>query len=332
MDDLGELLSRIKRPRAKHSNQWYRIVVNAAKDDEPETADVYIYDEISAWGVTASNFAKDLAQISAKDITVRMNTPGGDVYDGIAIHSVLKNHPANVTVKVEGLAASIGSVIAMAGDKIIMSKYATMMIHDAMGAVFGNAEDHTTASEVLNKISTTLAQIYADRAGGDVEEWRAMMLAETWFDSKEAVEFGLADAIDDKMTKVENSWDLGQFRHPGRERAPDPHRYTPSPALNVLVPPRETAPENSDPPGEGGEWGLAPETFARVMDYAVNPPVPTDEVPFEFDHAVFAVMLRDRTKSAPAIVLEPPKNTVDPDDAFDPAVLRSAIIERRVRT
>ena len=187
---------------------WYRVESKASDE-----ADIYIYDEIGYWGLTASDFVRDLQAIKASRINLHLNTPGGDVFDGIAIHNALRQHSASVAVQVDSLAASIGSVIAMAGDTVTMAKHSTMMIHDPWGFAMGNAEDMRKMSEVLDQLGDTIAGVYAERAGGSVREWRDRMLEETWLTDREAVDLGLADEVDGDST-VENAFDLSIFRHP----------------------------------------------------------------------------------------------------------------------
>lgn len=172
------------------SRSWYRISNAAAT-----VADVHLYDIVGEYGVSARQFVADLSAITAKTINMHINSPGGDVFDGIAIHAALVNHPATVNVAVDGLAASAASFIAMAGDSIGIEKPATMMIHDASALAWGNAADMREAADFLDRVSDSIAGIYADRAGGDAATWRAAMLATTWYSSAEAVAAGLADSV-----------------------------------------------------------------------------------------------------------------------------------------
>ena len=172
------------------AGSWYRIT-NAASDDE---AEVMIYDEIGGWfGSTADELIAELKGITAPRMRVRINSPGGSVFEGIAIANALRAHPANVTVQVDAVAASIASVIAMAGDRIEMAPNSMMMIHDASGLCLGNAADMEEMAELLDLISDNIADAYAQRAGGTRDEWRARMRAETWYLPEDAVENGLAD-------------------------------------------------------------------------------------------------------------------------------------------
>ncbi len=205
--------------KARLGRSWYRI---EAKGDEDE-AQVYIYDEIGYWGTTARQFVADLGAIKAKRITLHLNTPGGDVFDGIAIHNALRDHPATVNVQVDSLAASIGSVIAMAGERVIMAKHSTMMIHDPYGMALGNAADMRQMADVLDQLGDTIAGIYAEKAGGSVREWRGAMLDETWYTDRGAVDAGLADEVagDEAESDAQNRFDLSIYRNtPGHLLAP----------------------------------------------------------------------------------------------------------------
>lgn len=188
-------------------NDWYRIH-NVADG----FAEVMIYDEIGYFGITANDFVKELAGLQADRLNVHLNTPGGEVFDGIAIYNALKSHPAEVHVTVDSLAASIGSVIAMAGDRIVMARNSTMMIHDGMGIAIGNAADMRELADLLDKTSDNIASIYAERSGKPADHWRGLMRAEQWYSAEEAVGAGLADEVAAPRGKAqENSWDLSIY-------------------------------------------------------------------------------------------------------------------------
>ncbi|GAA1749468.1 head maturation protease, ClpP-related [Nonomuraea bangladeshensis] len=240
MDKL-DLQSRVKtaRPIAKlreGRTDWYRIE-NSAEG----AATVHVYDEIGYFGVTAQDFVRDLQGISADRIELHLNSPGGDVFDGIAIMNALRQHKAQVTVTVDGLAASIASVIAMAGDRVVMARNSQMMIHEASGLSIGNASDMRQMADLLDKVSGNIASVYAERAGGDVEEWRTRMRAETWYSADEAVEAGLADEVHAAPDKsADNTWDLSIYNFAGRAQAPDPviPAVEPEPAPVAPTPPQ----------------------------------------------------------------------------------------------
>jgi ATP-dependent protease ClpP protease subunit len=161
----------------------------------------------------------DLKGVTARKINLHLNSPGGDVFDGIAIHNTLKQHPAEITVWVDALAASIASVIAMAGDKIIMARHSSMMIHEAHGMAVGDAEDMVMMAERLNVISDQIASIYKDRVPGSKQvTWRNRMKAETWYTEEEAVRAGLADEVGPKSS-VTNHFDLSAYHYRNAPRA-----------------------------------------------------------------------------------------------------------------
>jgi ATP-dependent protease ClpP protease subunit len=205
---------------------WWRIENAAASEDE---AHVYLYDEVSWFGVTAKDFVDELRAVEVPKITLHINSPGGDVFDGIAIYQALKAHPAEVTARVEGIAASIATVIAMAGDRVVMAKHSTMMIHDPWGLTIGNAEDHEKQAAILNQLGDEIASIYAEKADNgtrhdqQVGRWRARMRAETWYTDQQAVDDGLADAVDDgAAATASNRFDLTVFRNvPEHLRRPE---------------------------------------------------------------------------------------------------------------
>lgn len=174
---------------------------------DSDVTEIYLYDEIGVWGITAADFVKTLSTVSTPKIDLHINTPGGDAFDGVAIYSALKNHDAEITVYVDSLAASAGSFIAMAGKSIIMGRNATMMIHDAGGVCMGNAADMKAMADLLDKVSANIATIYADKSGKSADDWRKAMEAETWYSADEAVKAGLADSVEE-ATNVSDSWDF----------------------------------------------------------------------------------------------------------------------------
>lgn len=248
------------RPQARTNADWYRIS-NLADG----AAEVVIYDEIGWFGVSAGAFLEELKAVTASEITLRLNSPGGDVFDGIAIMNVLRSHPAKVTTYVDGLAASIASVIAMAGDRIVMQPHSQLMIHNAWGMCIGDTADMTEMANQLARHSDNIAGVYAERAGGTVAEWRERMAAETWFTPEEAVAAGLADEVGkhdhpEQEPAASNAWDLSVFRYAGRPAAPPP--------LATAVGPHETATKEGAWDGPAEEKKLpspVPVTIAKAM-------------------------------------------------------------------
>lgn len=190
-----------QRPTA--ARKPWRIV--AAADD----ATVYIYDDIGAdlWGggISAADFATDLDAITAPQINIRLNSRGGQVFEGVAMYEAIKRHPSNTIGWVDGVAASAASMIAMACDTLNMAKTGRLMIHDAgIGGIYleGNSQalrdsiaEVEAFAELLDSLSDTIAGVYADKAGGTAASWRAQMGTDRWFTAEQAVAAGLADHI-----------------------------------------------------------------------------------------------------------------------------------------
>ncbi len=165
-----------------------------AKEDQ--TADIYIYDEIGGWGISARRFTEDLISLgNLSHINLHIHSPGGEVFDGIAIYNQLKNHSATITVYIDGLAASMASVIAMVGDTVIMPKNAMMMIHKPWGVSWGDANDMREYADLLDKLENVLIPAYVAKTGKTTEEITAMLEQETWLDGDECVEHGFADKV-----------------------------------------------------------------------------------------------------------------------------------------
>lgn len=210
---------------------WYRFASN--ETDSSETAHVYLFDAIGGWwGIDVKQFVTEFAALTADEIVVHIHSPGGNVADGVAVLNALRAHPAKVTARVEGLAASAASFIAMGADEILMAPNAEMMIHDALMVAIGNASELTDAVEYLDRVSDNIASVYADRAGGTITHWRDLMKAETWYSADEAVTAGLADKVDKKTTTdtAENAFDMSAFAYASRQQAPGPSAPVTTPA------------------------------------------------------------------------------------------------------
>lgn len=186
--------------------RWYNI----AKPSDSGPTLISIYDEIGLFGVAASAFLDDLSGIKG-DIELHLNSPGGDVFDGIAIYNQLRSaqQRGQVKVIVDGIAASAASFIAQAASpgQLEMAPHSQMMIHDGFGMVIGNSADLRETADLLDKASDNIAGIYADRTGKPADYWRGKMQAETWLSDSEAVAEGLADRISGQDAP-NGQWDL----------------------------------------------------------------------------------------------------------------------------
>lgn len=171
-----------------------------AKDAE---AEIMLYGDVGdSWfgGVTAKQFADDLKALgNVTTINLRINSPGGDVFQGLTIYRLLVDHKAKVIAHIDGLAASIASVIAMAAEEIRISEAGFLMIHNAWGVALGSADDMRTMANLLDKTTASIRDVYVARTGKTADEVSAWMDAETWFTADEAVEHGFATSVADNM-------------------------------------------------------------------------------------------------------------------------------------
>lgn len=224
---------------------WYEIK-NAA-----DVAEIYIYEQIGedywAEGVTAVNFVNELNTISAPEIHLHINSPGGSVFDGVAIHNALKRHPAKVTTYVDGLAASIASIIAIAGDKVVMASNSLFMIHNPWGGVVGDATEMRKMAEVLDKIGETLVNAYEERTGMDRQTIVEAMNDETWYTADEALAAGFIDEVTGAI-RAAASFDLSRFRHAPKSELVEQssEEVEPEVVLEVLAEVGATAVDESD--------------------------------------------------------------------------------------
>ena len=169
---------------------WYNLKADAGK-----TPVLSIFDDIGAYGVSAKNFLNDLRSVTGDEVAVEINSPGGDVFAGLAIYNGLRASGKKINVKVLGLAASAASLVAMAGDTIEMPENAFMMIHNPWGFAMGGADEMRNTADVLDKIGTGLVSTYAKRTGKTDQEITALLDAETWMTAQEAVDAGFATSV-----------------------------------------------------------------------------------------------------------------------------------------
>lgn len=203
-DRLRQLLAQNSAPGA---------AIQAAKKDNG--IEVSIYDVIDPWfGVSAAAFKAAIAGAGDAPLTVRINSPGGDVFDGRAIANLIAQHPGPTHCIVDGLAASSASTVAVAGNKLSMSAGSMLMVHNAWVMAMDNAAGLRATADVLDKVDAQIATSYAAKAKCSVEDALAWMAAETWFTAEEAVAAGLADEALAAEAKMKN-FNLAAF-----DRAP----------------------------------------------------------------------------------------------------------------
>lgn len=230
----------------ENAADWFRIE-NSAEDSD--STDVFVFDSIGGWfGLYADEFIEQLNEVTTSKINVRLNSPGGSVFEGIAIANAIRSHPANVTVYVDSLAASIASVIMLAGDRVVMQPQSQVMIHAASGGCYGDSAEMTKMAEVLDFQTRNIAEAYAERSGRTVAEFMELMAAETWLTAKEAVALGLADeaapmkkpdqAPNEKEpveARMHRTWDLSMYAYAGRDKAPAPKIPSKTPAAGQVI-------------------------------------------------------------------------------------------------
>lgn len=192
--------------------------------NKADKAEVLIYEDIAP--SSSGAFVRALRDVKADQITVRINSSGGNVFDAIAMTNALRDHPAKITTIVDGLAASAASFIATAGDEVVMNRNSELMIHNPKAVAAGGAQDMRSLADRLDAVRDNIASMYVARAGGTVEQWRDVMAAETWYSADEAVQAGLADRVSEQPA-VTNSHDLSAFTYAGRSQAPDPLMFQP---------------------------------------------------------------------------------------------------------
>lgn len=249
------------------SQPWYSIRAAKAAGNAPKSAEVMIFGDIgeSWWEetVTAKAFVKDFAAIEADAITVRINSYGGSVTDGIAIYNAIKRHPATVTVSIEAAAYSIASLIAMAGDTVEMADNALLMIHAPWGGVLGNSKDMRETADTLDRYAQAMASSYVAKSGQPQADILALLMdgEDHWFGAQEAIDAGFVDSVTSALPIAASAaipkaalsrYPSAAGRHPALQpaapAASTPMEITmPNPATPQAAAPQPAAPEAKHP-------------------------------------------------------------------------------------
>ena len=280
--------------------------------------EILIYGEIGS-EVKATKIADQLSKIDG-DVTVRVNSPGGDVYEGIALMNSLRAHPGYVTVIIDGLAASAASFIAVGGgDRVVARPHAELMIHSAWTGAQGNAGDLTDLVSSLTRIDANLADIYATKAGVEPSAMSELMQAETWFSAQEALEVGLIDAVEDArapQAEVKQpifAKALNRFKYAGREEAPAPEIKT-----RVADPPREENMSIFDKLAEAA--GTTPDELRKELSGIFNEVVPINgEVEVSYPADV-KIVPTEKIKVEP-VIGDKPAEPAEGEPVEDPAAV-----------
>jgi ATP-dependent Clp endopeptidase proteolytic subunit ClpP len=190
------------------NKKWFSIQGKATDT----VAEVYIFDEIGAYGITAQDFISEMKEYKNTPVNLRINCIGGDVFDGMAMYNIIKKREAKTTAYIEGIAASMGSVIALAADEVIMAENSLFMIHNAWGGAMGEAQDMRKTASVLEKISGEIANIYKRKTRLSLDRIQDMMDEETWLNAAEAYDLGFIDSISDSI-KVAAKYDVSKYKN-----------------------------------------------------------------------------------------------------------------------
>ena len=287
------------------------------------SATLYVYGDIGGWwpdDVDTQALVREIDALDVSEISVMINSPGGVALDGVAIANALRRHPATVTAHIDGLCASAATIIAVAADEVIAYRGSEWMIHDASGMCWGPAGDMRAAADLLDKVSSDIASLYAEKAGGSPTTWRDAMRAETWYTADEAVAAGLADRVDRSRDVAEAvaRHDLTIFAHAGRQAAPAPT----SMLIELFDGP--TTPPVSEPVAEreGADMALADDIRVRLGI--------TDA---EIDHDALLTALDEALaeRAEPAASAELPEGIVPIDRATLEALQSDAAAGREAR-
>ncbi len=264
---------------------WYRIRVARSH------AEILLYEEIGAWGVTAKQFADDLAaRGELRSLAVRINSPGGDVFEALAIYNTLQRQPAKITVFIDGLCASAATIIALAGDETRMVDNGRYMIHEPWTVTMADAAGLQKSADLLEGIAEQLVTLYVRKTGLDPEDIRARMKEETWMTAAEALAAGFIDAIDEPLRIAAKTHDLSRFKHSPRTTPMDKETLPPE---TDPSPPIEPEPE-SPPEAPPEPAALDPIAVAHACLQAHEP----DLIPVLLAAPVSALTLQTRIAQA----------------------------------
>ena len=238
-----EISRNKKAPR--QMNKIFQLLLDNAKREKQSSgliknesgATIYIYDVIdSYWGVSAKSVIEALASVGDdSDVAIRINSPGGDVFEGRAIMAAIKNHQGKTTCYIDSLAASAATSIALACDEVVIAKGAFFMIHNASSAVWGDKNAMRDTADLLEKIEGSIVADYIGKTGAEHQQIVDWMNAETWFSADEAIANGFCDRLAD-TAKAKNTWNLAAYANaPQALLEPDPpeqieEQHEPAPA------------------------------------------------------------------------------------------------------
>lgn len=194
--------------------RWFTITAKSETE-----AEICIYDEIGLWGITARDFLDEFKAVGSRKIKLRINSPGGAITDGLAIYNRLREHKPGVEVIIDGIAASMASVIAMVGAPVKIADNAFVMIHNPNGLCAGDAEDMREVADVLDKMKSSLVTAYVRKTGLAASKIEDLMDKETWFSAQEAKDMGFADEVTEGVEAAAR-FDTSKFLNPPKNLSP----------------------------------------------------------------------------------------------------------------
>jgi len=179
-----------------------------------EAAHIYLYDVIDAWfGVSAQMMVDALKSASGKTVHLHINSPGGDVFESVAMASAISAHDGDVITSIDGIAASAATRVALAGKEVRIADSGLMMIHNSWTIAWGNADEIRKTADLLDKVDTGIVADYTRKTGASEQQVRDWMAAETWFNAQEALDNKFVDAIDSTTQAAANKWDLSAYQN-----------------------------------------------------------------------------------------------------------------------
>jgi ATP-dependent Clp protease, protease subunit len=183
-------------------------------ENRSDSTEIFVYDAIGDFfGVQATEFVKEIGAIESENIKLRINSPGGDVFEAKAIASAIRSHPAQITAQIDGLAASAATTVALAADQVHMTEGSFFMIHNAWTMMMGNADELRDMAGVLDKVDDSIVADYHRKTGASEETIVAWMNDETWFNDAEALEHGFVDLVLHHEAPAKNQWDLSAYEN-----------------------------------------------------------------------------------------------------------------------
>lgn len=263
---MTKISAKASEPAASKNN-WYRIQAKAGADGATDAIEVMIYDEIGMWGIGAGQFINDFKMVDdgKSPVTLAINSPGGDVFDGFALNGWAQRLGNRLTARIDGLAASAASIIAVGANQVVICEYAMMMIHNPWTCTYGDASDLRKTADMMDKARDSIIAAYQRKAPAtDAADLIKMLDDETWLTAAEAVALGLADVVAESTAGIRacrgTTGVLARFRHP------------PKALLDADVEPEPPASDTKPPTEDPAQ--IAARAAARITQACLKAGIP----------------------------------------------------------